>query len=124
MFRSYRRAFAATSLTIALLASMNSVAIATVRIEGQVQAGGGALASSTVTLWAASAGEPKQLAQAKTDSGGKFQLSTEETVGADAVLYMVANGGEAQVNKGSGNNPVHRSIGSSGPDAPSKGCRQ
>ena len=32
-------------------------------VEGQVQAGGGPLASSTVTLWAASAGEPKQLAQ-------------------------------------------------------------
>jgi hypothetical protein len=32
-----------------------------VRMEGQVQAGGGPLANSTVTLWAASAGEPRQL---------------------------------------------------------------
>ena len=38
-------------------------AAAAVHIEGQVQAGGGPLANSTVTLWAASAGDPKQLAQ-------------------------------------------------------------
>jgi hypothetical protein len=38
-------------------------ASAQLRIDGQVQAGGGALTNSTVTLWAASAGEPRQLAQ-------------------------------------------------------------
>src|SRR5262249_13396251 len=41
-----------------------------VRIEGQVQTGGGPLANSTVTLWAASAGEPKQLVQTKSGSDG------------------------------------------------------
>ena len=49
-------------------------AAADVRIEGQVQAGGGPLAYSTVTLWAASAGEPRQLAQVKSGSDGRFQL--------------------------------------------------
>ena len=43
-----------------------SPAEAAVNIEGQVEAGGGSVAGSTVTLWAASAGEPKQLAQTKT----------------------------------------------------------
>jgi hypothetical protein len=79
---------------------------AAVRIEGQVQAGGGPLANSTVTLWAASAGDPRQLAQARTNSDGRFDLSSQETPGADVILYVVAKGGEASVNKGSGDNPA------------------
>jgi hypothetical protein len=78
----------------------------TVRIEGQVQAGGGPLANSTVTLWAASTGEPKQLAQARTNNNGRFEFSSQETLGSDVILYVVANGGEAAVNKGAGDNPA------------------
>src|SRR5262245_54153654 len=77
-----------------------------VRIEGQVQAGGGPLANSTVTLWAASAGEPRQLAQARTNNDGRFELGSQETPGADVILYVVAKGGEAAVNKGAGDNPA------------------
>ena len=77
-----------------------------VRIEGQVQAGGGPLANSTVTLWAASAGEPRQLAQARTNNDGRFELGSQETLGADVILYVVAKGGEAAVNKGAGDNPA------------------
>ena len=81
-------------------------AAADVRIEGQVQAGGGPLANSTVTLWAANAGDPKQLAQTQTGSDGRFELGTDETPGADVSLYLVAKGGVATVNKGSSNNPA------------------
>src|SRR5262249_7500924 len=77
-----------------------------VRIEGQVQAGGGPLANSTVTLWAASAGEPSQLAQARTNNDGRFELGSQETLGADVILYVVAKGGEAAVNRGAGDNPA------------------
>ena len=77
-----------------------------VRVEGQVQAGGGLLASSTVTLWAASAGDPKQLAQTKSGSDGRFELRTADAPGKDVVLYVVAKGGEATVNKGGGENPA------------------
>src|SRR5262245_46845515 len=77
-----------------------------VRIEGQVQAGGGPLANSTVTLWTASAGEPRQLGQARTDNDGRFELGSQETLGADVILYVVAKGGEAAVNKGAGDNPA------------------
>jgi hypothetical protein len=45
------------------------------------------------TLWAASAGEPKQLAQTKTGADGRFDLRTAETPGKDIVLYLVAKGG-------------------------------
>ena len=79
---------------------------AAIHIEGQVQAGGGALANSTVTLWGASAGEPRQLAQTRTSSDGRFELGSQETLSADGILYLVAKGGEAAVNKGSGDNPA------------------
>jgi hypothetical protein len=81
-------------------------AAAAVHIEGQVQAGGGPLANSTVTLWAASAGEPKQLAQTQTGNDGSFQLGTDETPGADVSLYLVAKGGVATVNNSSSDNPA------------------
>jgi len=79
-------------------------ASAAVRIEGQVQAGGGPVSNSTVTLWAATAGEPKQLAQVQTGSDGQFLLTTDTTPGADASLYLVAKGGVPSINKGGANN--------------------
>src|SRR6516225_7214931 len=92
-------------LTIGALGCASPVAAA-VRIEGQVQAGGGPLANSTVTLWAASTADPRQLAQTTTSSDGQFTINSEETIGADVTLYLIAKGGEATVNKGSGNNPA------------------
>ena len=41
-------------------------------IKGQVQGGGSPIAKSTVTLWEASAGAPKQLDQTKTNDDGHF----------------------------------------------------
>ena len=94
--------------TLLALGAMGYIcgAAAAVRIEGQVQVGGGPLASSTVTLWAASVAEPKQLAQTKSGSDGRFELRTEVTPGKDVVLYVVAKGGTATVKKGSGDNPA------------------
>ena len=77
-------------------------AAADVRIEGQVQAGGAPLANSTVTLWAANASEPRQLAQTTSSDDGHFVLSTPEALGTEVSLYLVAKGGQT---KGSGNNP-------------------
>src|SRR5215471_18794780 len=93
-------------LTLGILGYACAPATAAVRIEGQVQAGSGPLANSTVTLWSASAGEPRQLAQARTSSDGRFELGSQETLGANVILYLVAKGGEAAVNKGSGDNPA------------------
>jgi hypothetical protein len=102
--RAYVR-FALLS-TLGVLGCGYNSAAAAVRIEGQVQAGGGPLANSTVTLWAASAAEPRQLAQGRTNGDGRFELSSQETPGADVILYVTAKGGEPQVNKGSGDNPA------------------
>jgi hypothetical protein len=73
-------------------------------IKGQVLGGGAPIAQSTVTLWAASAGAPKQLAQTKTDANGNF--SVHGTAAPDASLYLVATGGTSAANQAAGNNPV------------------
>ena len=93
---------------------------AAVNIEGQVAAGGGAVAGSTVTLWAASAGEPKQLAQAKTGDDGRFALNSDAKLGAHASLYLVAKGGVAAANKGAGDNPALAFLAVLGGEPPAK----
>jgi hypothetical protein len=104
MFKTGKSKIATMLLSIGMLGYACGATAAAVRIEGQVQAGGGPLASSTVTLWGASSGAPKQLAQNRTGSDGRFELSSQETIGADVILYLIAKGGEAAVNKGSGDN--------------------
>src|SRR6516165_12583106 len=95
-----------TLLTLGILGYACVPATAAVRIEGQVQAGGGPLANSTVTLWAASTADPRQLALARTSGDGRFELTSQETPGADVILYLVARAGIATVKKGSGDNPA------------------
>lgn len=92
-------------ITILMSAALLSggAASAAVHVEGQVQAGGGQLANSTVTLWAGSSGDPQQLAQAKTGNDGSFSLDSPENIGADIILYLTAQGGTA---KSGGDNPA------------------
>src|SRR5262245_951124 len=106
MFTTDKAHMVSTLLALGMLGCACVPATAAVRVEGQVQAGGGPLANSTVTLWGASAGDPRQLAQARTSSDGRFQIDSQEAIGADVILYVVAKGGEAAVNKGSGDNPA------------------
>jgi hypothetical protein len=73
-------------------------------IKGQVLGGGSPITQSTVTLVAASAGAPKQLAQTKTDNDGRFTIHVAGT--PDASLYLVASGGVSAANQGAGNNPA------------------
>ena len=75
-------------------------------LNGQVLGGGAPIANSTVTLWAASAGEPKQLTQARTGADGRFAMTVPDSRSADAVLYLVAKGGQPTANKASGDNPA------------------
>jgi hypothetical protein len=104
MFKIDRALTAAMLLASGLLSWTCIPAAAAVRIDGQVQAGGGPLANSTVTLWAASAGEPRQLAQAKSGSNGRFEILSQETPGTDVSLYLVAKGGQATGSTGAGDN--------------------
>ena len=93
-------------LLLAAIPGLAGPAAAAVRIEGQVQAGGGAVARSTVSLWAASADAPARLAQVDTGTDGGFVISTDQTPSAGTVLYLVSNGGEPSINKTTGNNPA------------------
>ncbi len=83
-----------------------SPAAAAVHIEGQVQGGGGPIANSTVTLWAASVNAPAQMAQVKTDANGRFEITAERSSGDEAILYLIATGGDPAVNKAGGDNPA------------------
>ena len=61
-------------------------------IRGQVLGGGAPIAKSTVTLWEASAGAPKQLDQAKTNDDGRFEVRAKGAH-SEGILYLVATGG-------------------------------
>ena len=75
-------------------------------LKGQVLGAGAPIANSTVTLFAASAGAPRQLAQARTGADGRFILNPRSAPARDATLYLVARGGQRTAGKGSGSNPA------------------
>ncbi len=75
-------------------------------VEGQVLGAGAPIAKSTVTLWSASADDPKQLAQTQSGDDGRFTLSPEQSPGEDSILYIIAKGGEPTAHQGSGDNPA------------------
>ena len=106
MFNPDRAHLIGLLMAASIISSATSPAAAAVHIDGRVQSGGGAVANSTVTLWAGSAGEPRQLAQAKTGDDGSFALNADATPGPSVTLYLIAKGGVASVNKGAGDNPA------------------
>ena len=86
-------------------------------IKGQVLGGGAPIAKSTVTLWEASADAPKNLTETKTNDDGRFEVRAKGAKG-DAILYLVAAGGEAKANKASGDNPAIALISGAGSNPP------
>lgn len=73
-------------------------------LRGQVIGGGQPISNSTVTLWAAGAGAPTQLGQARTGVDGSFTLSSTDAP-KDTTLYLIAKGGQPKANAQSGDNP-------------------
>ncbi len=63
-------------------------------VVGLVLGGGAPIANSTVTLWAASTGEPKQMGQTQTSADGRFELRLSGSSDKDSSLYLIAKGGE------------------------------
>jgi hypothetical protein len=84
---------------------MATSAVSAASLNGQVLGAGAPIANSTITLWAASTGAPKQLAQAHSGADGRFTLTAPSAL-ADSSLYLVAQGGQATANKAAGNNPA------------------
>ena len=94
-------------LTFIVLSSAIAVPVnAAVNINGQVLGAGAPIAGSTVTLYAASVGAPKQLAQAKTGTNGRFTLNAPGVTGKEISLYLIAKGGTPAAGKGGGDNPA------------------
>src|ERR1700739_528081 len=91
-------------IVAALLGWVTSPAEAAVHIEGQVQAGGGAVAGSTVSLWAARAEAPVRLAQVQSDVDGNFVVSVDQAPSSTSSYYLIANGGAAAISRASGAN--------------------
>jgi hypothetical protein len=121
MLRLIKLQFVVSLLTfVSIAVCAGGSTAAAVRIEGLVQGGGGPLANSTVTLWAAGADQPRQLAQARSNNDGQFEVGSQETLGADTTLYLVAKGGTPAVNKGSGDNPAIALLSVLGNAPPSK----
>jgi hypothetical protein len=90
-------------LATGLIGATALPASAAVGVSGRVQAGGGPVAGSTITLWAASAAEPRQLAQTRAGSDGRFDLRTDAAPASDVILYLTAKGG-APISKASDGN--------------------
>jgi hypothetical protein len=80
-------------------------AIAAGSINGRVLSAGVPIANATITMWAASAGAPRQLAEAESGADGRFTLNAA-TSGNDVSLYLIAKGGTSSANKTSGDNPA------------------
>ncbi|MGA9856141.1 MAG: hypothetical protein WBR29_12785 [Gammaproteobacteria bacterium] len=89
----------------AIGAVISTKAFAANIIQGQVLGGGAPIASSSVTLWAATSGAPQQLAQTQTGADGRFMISTAGAP-TDASLYLLAQGGVPTANNSSGDSPA------------------
>ena len=93
-----RNALVVAMVLVVFSALLRDPVLAADSLKGQVLAAGAPIANSTVTLWAASAGAPKQLGQVRTGADGRFELPGG-AAGKGAVLYMVAKGGQPAANK-------------------------
>ena len=98
-----KRKLIVTCTTTLFAAFIAAAAADAGQIRGQVMGAGAPIANSTVTLWAATADTPKQLAQTRTGADGSFVLNASTTPG-DAILYLVAKGG--RTSKASDDNPA------------------
>ena len=114
--RSVRRFVETLAVSGPLLAGP---AFAADRINGQVLGAGAPIANSIVTLWAASAGAPKELAQARTGADGRFTMKVPGARGASS-LYLVAQRGRSVADKGGGDNPRIALMTVLGPKPPAK----
>jgi sugar lactone lactonase YvrE len=89
-------------------------------LDGQVLGAGAPIANATVTLWQASSGAPRQLAQARSGADGRFALAAPDAPLTDGSLYLVAKGGTPTAGKGSGDNPAIELLTVLGAKAPAR----
>src|SRR5271165_5527246 len=76
------------------------------QLVGHVYGGGGPVAESTVTLWAAGQGAPTKLSETKAREDGAFDLTFDTQRAGGDVLYLIARGGTPKVGGSQGANPA------------------
>ena len=106
------------ALAVAGLA-LTGPALAADSIQGRVLGAGIPISNSTVTLYAAGAGAPRQIAQAQSGMDGQFTLSGVGPAG-DNVLYLIAKGGHSAADKSGADNPGIALLSVLGKEAPAK----
>src|SRR5262245_6220413 len=104
---------------LALVSAVFCATAAAASIAGQVLGGGAPIAHSTVTLFAASAGNPQRLGRARTGADGRFSMSTPSGP-AGSILYLVAQGGRSVTNPSSADNQAIALIASVGAQPPAR----
>ena len=108
-----------TCAALAISAALISLsAAAAERIAGRVEAGGAPIAGADVSLWLAGPGAPQQLGKAKSNDDGSYDLSFAEVKDDAGVLYLLAEGGEAQQAATKGPNPAISLMATLGPKPP------
>ena len=107
-------------VALAALCALATAPVLAAGISGQVLGGGAPIANSMVTLWAAGAGAPKQLEQARTGVDGRFALNASGMAAKDTSLYLTAKGGTLSANKAGGDNPAIALMAVVGAKAPAK----
>src|SRR5262245_38599748 len=115
---SKAKAFCAAAV-LALVSAVFWTTAAAATIAGQVLGGRAPIANSTVTLFAASAGNPQRLGQARTGADGRFSISAPSVL-SRSMLYLAAKGGRPAANPSSGDNPAIALIASVGAQPPAR----
>jgi hypothetical protein len=88
------------------------------QLQGEVLGAGAPIAAAAVTLWEASAGAPKQIAQTRTDAAGRFLFAPVGDAGAEAIRYVVAIGGTLMAHADAGEQPTLALMTLLGPTTP------
>src|SRR5215475_13043923 len=104
---------------LALVSAVFCTTATAANIAGQVLGGGAPIANSTVTLFAASAGNPQQLSQARTGADGRFSIGAPSAP-SGSILYLVAKDGTPAANPASGDNPAIALMASVGTRPPAR----
>jgi hypothetical protein len=107
-------------IIIALAGALVAGRAAADGVTGRVLGGGAPIADSTVSLWAATADPPIELAQSKTDADGHFSVSATRAAPAGASLYLIAQGGKAAADQSGIDNPAIALMAVVGNKAPPK----
>ena len=107
-------------LAFAFLTAVFGQAASAQQLVGKVAGGGGPIARSTVTLWAAGQGAPAKLAETSTDDDGAFHVRFDTQQAGGGVLYLTARGGEPRTGGSRAANPAIALMATLGSTAPAE----